>query len=171
MTVRARLATVGAVCALVLAACSPAMNWRQVNLQTLQARLPCKPDSATRTVNLAGGPMEMQMMGCEADGALFAISHVRATDVAAATSALADWQTQALRALQAGPATPVTLPAAPWASTRVSLRAEGKNARGKPMQAQLSWWIRGTEIYHLAVYSEQLSDSITQAFLEDVHAQ
>ncbi len=171
MKVCAKVVACSTFCVLVLAACNPALNWRQVNLQTLNARLPCKPDSATRTVPLAGRPVEMEMMGCEADGALFAISHVRAENKATAMTSQAEWQAQALKALQASSSHSVPLPAAAWANTRVSIRAAGKDAAGKSMQAQLSWWVRDADVYHLAVYSEHLPDTMTQAFLEDVTVQ
>lgn len=171
MKLPAMVVACSTLCVLMLAACNPALNWRQVNLQTLKARLPCKPDSATRTVPLAGRPVEMQMMGCEADGAMFAISHVRTDNKATAMTLQAEWQVQALKALQATYSHPVPLPAAVWANTRVSIRTAGKDTAGKPMQAQLSWWVRDAEIYHLAVYSEHLPDTMTQAFLEDVSVQ
>ena len=62
----------GAASALLgLAACSPALNWRTVALPeaALTITLPCKPDHATRKVELAGTPVDLSMVGCEADGA------------------------------------------------------------------------------------------------------
>ena len=72
------------VAALMLAACSPALNWRSVALDgaALTATLPCKPDQATRTVELAGAPVELSMVGCDADGATFAVSHAALADPA-----------------------------------------------------------------------------------------
>lgn len=51
------------VAALMLAACSPALNWRSVPLDgaALTATLPCKPDHAVRTVEMAGLPVELAM--------------------------------------------------------------------------------------------------------------
>ena len=62
--------------ALGLQACSPALNWRSVSVPeaALQAMLPCKPEQAVRTVELAGAPLAMSMWGCDADGATFAVS-------------------------------------------------------------------------------------------------
>ena len=62
------------------AACTPALNWRTVQLGQLHTILPCKPDTATRPVPLAGQTVSMEMAGCEAAGALFTISRVRAAD-------------------------------------------------------------------------------------------
>ena len=78
------------VAALMLAACSPALNWRSVALDgaALTATLPCKPDHAVRTVEMAGLPVELAMAGCEADNATFAISHAALPDPARADTAL-----------------------------------------------------------------------------------
>jgi len=91
---------VGLLTLAALQACTPALNWRQVQLQDLKARLPCKADTATRPVPLAATPLDLQMMGCEADGALFAISHVRAQDTEAATQVVQQWRAFALQALR-----------------------------------------------------------------------
>lgn len=58
--------------------------------------MPCKPDHAVRTVEMAGLPVELAMAGCEADNATFAISHVALPDPARADTALAHWRAAAL---------------------------------------------------------------------------
>lgn len=91
-----------------LAGCSPALNWRTVAVPEagLQIALPCKPETATRTVELAGAPQALSMLGCEADGATFAVSHVRLADPSTAGLALAHWQAATLARLGAVPASP-----------------------------------------------------------------
>ena len=117
-----------------LQACTPALNWRQVQLQDLKARLPCKADTATRPVPLAATPLDLQMMGCEADGALFAISYVRAQDTEAATRVVQPMGEHlhcrrcARRASQ-----PASWQAPAWATQAVSLRADGQNPKGEPV--------------------------------------
>lgn len=58
-----------------LAACSPTFNWREVRAESmpLKAMLPCKPDKGARTVPMAGRQVELQVLGCEAGGATFAL--------------------------------------------------------------------------------------------------
>jgi hypothetical protein len=86
------------VAALMLAACSPALNWRSVPLDgaALTATLPCKPGHAVRTVEMVGLPVELAMAGCEADMHTFAISHAALPDLARADTALAHWRAAAL---------------------------------------------------------------------------
>ena len=93
------------LCAL-LAGCSPALNWRSVPLPeaALTFTLPCKPDRATRTVELAGVPVQLSMVGCEADGAMLALSHVVLADPSKAGTALTHWRAAVLAQLGPGAA-------------------------------------------------------------------
>ena len=89
--------------ALLLAGCSPALNWRTVPLPEagLTITLPCKPDQATRTVELAGAPVALAMVGCDADGATFAVSHAALADPAQVGTALTHWRAAVLARLGA----------------------------------------------------------------------
>jgi len=152
----------------LLQACSPALNWRQVQLQDMRARLPCKPDTATRPVPLGAKPLDLQMLGCEAGGALFAISHVQATDAEAAAKVITQWQAFAMQALNAGNNKNEAWKAPAWSANPLSLRASGKNPNGQPLQARLTWISRGGDVYHLAVYAETITEAMTEPFLEDL---
>ncbi len=68
----------------MVAACTPAFNWRYVGFDgtPVAALLPCKPDRGERTVTLAGAPRQMVMAGCEAGGATFTVAVVNAQDLA-----------------------------------------------------------------------------------------
>lgn len=80
-----------------LVGCSPALNWREMDLAEadgLRLRLPCKPSLVERSVRLEGvsGPLRMAMWSCEAAGANWVLSAARvdsATEVSAALLALA----------------------------------------------------------------------------------
>lgn len=81
---------------LPLLACSPALNWRQMDLAEadgLRMRWPCKPDRVERSLKLDGveSPLRMVMWSCEAAGATWVLSAARlgsATDVSPALRAL-----------------------------------------------------------------------------------
>lgn len=62
--------------ALTTLGCSPALNWREVPLGSVKVMLPCKPDRAQRPVQLGAKQMNMEMVGCEVDGTLFAASRL-----------------------------------------------------------------------------------------------
>jgi hypothetical protein len=153
--------------ALALSGCSPALNWRQVQLQELRAQLPCKPDQATRSVRLGEEAVSLEMAGCTADGALFAISRVEVAS-GATGGVMAAWRAHALAALQSSDAQPINIPVPAWAASHAALQAQGKSPEGRPVAARLTWLVREGRIYHLAVYAEHLSDSMTQPLLEDL---
>eukprot|EP01034_Spumella_vulgaris_P046306 gene46306-57751_t len=51
---------------------------------------------ATRTVELVGTPLAISMLGCDADGATFAVSYVRLADPSQVGRALEHWQAATL---------------------------------------------------------------------------
>jgi len=99
---RPRFATF-VLAAAALGACSPVFNWREVPIADdgLVALLPCKADHATRTLPLGAESITVDMTGCEAGGATFAVAHAAAGDAAQAESWMRAWRT-ATRAQLAG---------------------------------------------------------------------
>ncbi|WP_432728134.1 hypothetical protein [Variovorax sp. W6] len=81
--------------AALLAACSPAFNWREVPIAGagLVAMLPCKADRATRALPLGTESVQVDMTGCEAGGATFAIAHASASSPEQAEAWLRAWHT------------------------------------------------------------------------------
>ncbi|MFY3383211.1 hypothetical protein [Paracidovorax sp. MALMAid1276] len=155
---------VPACLALVLAGCSPALNWRSVPVPdgAITITLPCKPDHATRTVELAGVPAEMSMTGCDADGATFAVSHLLLADPAQMGAALTHWRAAVLANL--GPGAAAQAVDAPYAPAGVlpvpqSVRTtvQGQRPDGKAVTAQALWFARAlgpqVRLYHAVVYA------------------
>ena len=72
---------VNLVLILLLCACTPALNWRDVRLESadgsaLKAALPCKPDNATRKQQLGDIQVDLSMMGCVAnDDNFYLVAH------------------------------------------------------------------------------------------------
>lgn len=136
----------------ILAACSPALNWRQVSLAEagLVASLPCKPDRVERAVELAGASVTMHMMGCEAEGATFAVACARLNDPALAGAALTHWRAAVMAGMQAPaegqPGTPEPSPYVPAGALElpqsVRVSAQGRNAEGHAVAAQAVWFAR-----------------------------
>ena len=86
---------------LVLSACSPSQNWREVTLEgtSLKAQLPCKPDRTTRSVPLGGVPVDLQVVGCESGSAIVAVMTAPLQAGADANALLAGWQKATARGL------------------------------------------------------------------------
>jgi len=76
--------------ALGLAACSPALNWREVHPPDsgVVALFPCKPQRLARNVTLAGAMVRMAMSSCSAAGATYALSDADVGDPAKVADAL-----------------------------------------------------------------------------------
>lgn len=111
-----RLAFIAA--AVVLAACSPTFNWREVPIGDagVIALLPCKPERATRDLPLGTGTIPVDMAGCEAGGATFAVAHARVESAEQAELWLRAWHTATRNQLADAPvveSSPVLARAAP----------------------------------------------------------
>jgi hypothetical protein len=161
---RASAIRVLALC-LLLSACSPALNWRSVTLEGVQATLPCKPDQAQRTVELAGLDLNLSMAGCEADGGLYAISHLRLAQGAQAQPLIDAWRDQALQAMHAT-AAPVAIPLAALGARQALTvyQASGTNPRGQAVQARWIWVQRDRDIYHWALYAPAIRAEMEEPF-------
>ena len=57
-------------------ACSPALDWRSVPLPGTQlvAELPCRPGRFERDVTVAGVPLKLFMLSCEAGGVTYGVA-------------------------------------------------------------------------------------------------
>ena len=159
--------------AIALCACSPALNWRNVILGSVRFTLPCKPDQAERDVVLGGVSRTLEMRGCEADGALFALSRIEVESSADAAVLVQAWRAAALAALQATPATvedltPPTYRRLPDAHALAWLRAQGRQPQGGDVQAQLGWLVVGRDVFHLAVYAPHLVPAAVAPMMTDI---
>jgi len=166
---RRAVAVLGSIAVLVLGGgCSPALDWRTVELEGLRTVLPCKPDRAARDVVLGELPVRMSMAGCEAQGALFAISQVAVpvgTDAADLEQA---WRSAALAQMQASHSEVVTLAQRLQSPTVRLTRASGLRPDGSPVQASLAWVTNQGSVFHLAVYAKALDTTLTEPPLVDL---
>lgn len=105
----ARTVTLAALSSCLLAACSPALNWRDIAVpdSTLRAMLPCDPKTVTRTLDKGPapgmGPVQLSATGCDAAGSTYAVSHFLVTQPERAGEALGYWQAT-VRQLASAPA-------------------------------------------------------------------
>ena len=161
--------TVGA--ALCLAGCSPALNWRTVPLGDATVTLPCKPDRAQRTVQFGGQALAMEMVGCEADGAMFAVSRVRLPPELNADQVRSLWQAASLQQMKGQASS-----AMPAASVRAqalrlnTIDAAGQGGDGRPLKARLAWVARGADLLHLAVYAPRITPEMVEPFFDGIQS-
>ncbi len=173
---RRRLRPLGlALCAgLILSACNPIFNWRELRPEgtPLQALMPCKPETATRPVPLDGGvPTDLHMHSCDTGGLTFAVAWAELGDAARVSAALTGWRRASLGAVRVDPAR-ADEPATRWqaevpgATQALGLTAQGNDHQGRPVQVRAVHFARGTQVYQAAVYGPALSDEVTAAFFD-----
>jgi len=159
-------------------ACSPVFNWREVPIggDGVIALLPCKPDRATRAISLGGVPTEVEMAGCQAGGATFAIARAAVADAGEARERMAAWRA-ATREQWSGATfeeEPTTLPRAAVAPGPIALRVRQPAATGENAQARMLWFAHAAKngkvaLYQATVLGEPSSPEAPAAFFEGVH--
>jgi hypothetical protein len=171
---------VALVSAAVLAGCSPVFNWRDVRLDTapVLALLPCKPDHASRQINLPSGPTPLVMAGCQAGGATFAISAMDVGDPLKAAEVALQWQaaTNLSQKSAKGASTPYRVPGATAGILVVSQASSGPGQAPKPLSHSL-YFYQGQFVYQAQVLGEPqggsdgpgaLSTQVVETFLGGV---
>lgn len=151
-----------------LAACSPSLNWREVRPGggELKALLPCKPDQGNRRQNLAGQEIEITMVGCEAGGALFAVSVAELGTAERAMAVQMQWQASLLGNMQASSSknSSWSLKGAGAQLEPVRLDARGVGPDGKAVMVQGVWFARGSRLYHAVLYAGRISEEMREPF-------
>ncbi|MDP3168669.1 MAG: hypothetical protein Q8N06_24820 [Hydrogenophaga sp.] len=163
---------IGVLMALALTACNPTFNWRELRPAgtPLQALMPCKPETAERSVPLGGSPTVLHMHSCKAGGITFALAWADAPDAAAVPATLTDWQRAALAAIRVDPALQAD-PAHRWAATMAGatlaqgITAQGTDPQGQPVQTRALYFARGAQVFQAAVYGVA-SDEVSTTFFD-----
>lgn len=153
------------VCMMGLYACAPSLNWREVHLGRLATLLPCKPDSGSRTVELAGQTVSMDMQGCEAAGALYAISHVQTKDPEQAFALLGALRQASLAKVRMTAVKPMA--DSGDALSSLDIQVDGQGPGGAPLQARFKWLLAGSEVYQIAAYAEHLGQEQTESLIRE----
>ncbi len=151
----------------LLAGCSPTLNWREVRVDGgLQALLPCKPDHGSRKMTLGGQEAELQMTGCEAGGALFAVAHIDLGDAGKAGVAQAQWQAAMLANMQAAAPqlAPYRLKGAAVQPAPLYLSVQGRRTDGSAVTAQGVWFSQGAHLYHAVIYADKVGPDMAEPF-------
>lgn len=160
----------------VLAACSPELNWRDIGFEgaRLKAQLPCKPDRTTRQVAMGSSSVPLQVAGCPSAGAMLAVMTTLAPMGSDPQALLLGWQQATLdnaRARIEGQQAwqrPGLLPLP--ASMRVSARA--LDAQGQPLQMQAVWGAlpegERVRLVHAVVYGQQADAELVQTLFDSL---
>ena len=158
---------------LVLAACSPALNWRDVRPDNtaLSLLLPCKPDKAQRSVPLGGQPTELAMLGCDAGDATFALAVASVLDASQMAAVQAGWHAATLANMKAtGPTqtTPLKVPGASVQPPAVLVQASGQRADGRPVFSQTAYFAQGSQLFQAVIYTGKLQPEAAETFFSSL---
>ncbi len=140
----------------VVLACTPALNWRETRFATssLRVLLPCKPDKAQRDVDMGGRVLRLEMLGCDAEGATFAISHVVVRDAAEVPRLLQGWKQAVLTHLGATELREAAwVPAGAWGLPQsVRVHARAPRPERDALSVDAAWFARadssGLHLFH-----------------------
>ena len=155
---------------LALAACSPALNWREVRPENtrLSLLLPCKPDKAQKLVPLGGQPTVLSMLGCEAGGATFAVAVADVGDAAKAAAVLAQWQSLTLANMKAVPAAGRMLAQKISGAPVARVEAQGQRADGTAVTGQAAYFAQGSQVFQVVMYAPKITPEAAETFFSSL---
>ncbi len=161
-----------AAAAVWLAACAPALDWREWRPEGsgLAALMPCKPDNQTREVRLADMPLRLTLHACNAGGVTWALAFADVGDPAKVGAALEDLRTSALRNLQAAESTPLPLKvdgATPNAASQ-RLQFSGRMPDGRPVTEQTALFAKGTRVFQAVALGPTLDPEGMATFFDNL---
>lgn len=169
---RRRPALGGMLGAVLLAACSPSEDWRDVRPAGSGAQLlfPCKPASQTRDVPLAGHPVPMTLLACRAGANTFAFAHADVVDPARVTPALRALADAAAANLGATPER-----GEPWRVDGMTpnpearrLRFQGRLPDGTAVREDVVTFARGTRVFQATVVGPAPAPESVAVFFDNV---
>lgn len=167
----------GVAAVLAMAACSPALNWRDVRPEgtRLSLLLPCKPDKAQKVVPLGGQPTTLSMLGCDAGGATFAVAFADVGDAAKAAPVLALWKDLTLANMKAAPGTgrqlPLTISGASAGVPTTHLLAQGQRGDGTAVSGQAAYFAQGSQVFQVVMYAPHIAPDVAETFFSSLKFQ
>jgi hypothetical protein len=157
---------------LMLGACAPVLDWREVKPEDSAASLmfPCKPTTDARMVSLAGGRVRMQIAACRAGDVTWALAYADVADPVKVTPALAALRESAVGNLK-GSATAVgALQIAGMTPNPQAerLRVRGGLPSGEAVTLEAGFFVRGTRVYQATVMGKALDAEALAMFFDGV---
>ena len=150
-----------------LAACTPALDWREAYLEGSGVAMlfPCRPDRHERAVRLAGVDLRMQMHSCRAANATFSLTYVDAAQPAQVGTLLAELRDRAVSNI-AGASTvqPFAAPGATPNPHSARLRIEGRLPDGRAVAEHAAFFARGLRVFQATAIGEAMSAEAVETF-------
>ncbi|MBX3636356.1 MAG: hypothetical protein KF683_13385 [Rubrivivax sp.] len=170
-TMRAPRKAAALAAACMLAACSPALDWRDVRPEGsgLVLQMPCRPGAVERTLALAGAAQRVVLHSCMADGLTWGLAVADVGDPARVAPALQAWRDAAAANIAAAPATPadtmpLRVPGATPSAAAGRWQLQGRRPDGVAVQMQLALFTRGTSVLQATVLGPQVPAEAAEQF-------
>ena len=166
--------SLAAVAAVASAACSPALDWRETTIDgpALTALFPCRPVGQSREVPLAGAPVPLRLLACEAGGSTFAVSVADVHDPAAVGPAMAALREGSLGKLAASPQSASSVVAG-WSVAGATpqpaagrWQASGQRPDGSPLSLETALFSRGTWVIQASLIGAKPDPATSGPFFD-----
>ena len=152
----------------LLAACSPAMEWREYMLAGLPLAMsaPCRPQSHARRIDMAGRQVDMTLFACTLDGLTFALGAVDVNDPAVVGAMLATLASATVANIHGRVDTDVAAEVPGMTPHHAARRqtVTGRSSRSEPMQVQLAVFSVGTLAFQAALLGPIIDTDAAQRF-------
>lgn len=161
-----------AAATVALAACSPALDWRDVRPEggQLQLLMPCRPSTQVRRVELAGASVMLSMSACAAGDRTWAVAFADAGDPARIPALLQALQaaTAANLAAAAPQQQPASIPGANPGGGARRVDLAGHLPDGRAVQVVMLLAARGTQVVQASVVGERLPAAELEPFVSSL---
>lgn len=155
---------------LLLAACSPKFDWREVRGGGYGATFPAKPSTLTRTINLGGHSVAMTMTAAEIDAVTFAVGGAELPDAAQAAEAARTMRTALIANIHGTVKSEKSVPSSP---TAVDVEALGTAPSGGSPPLLIGRFVaKGKRAYQVIVVGPEraVSREAAETFLNSFKA-
>ncbi len=156
------------VAAFVLAACTPALDWREVRPVDSEAvaLFPCKPQRASRDVMLAGVRVRMHLASCTAQAVTYALGYALLGDPADVNTALNEMRSASAANIGAKTAT-----RSAWSVSGMTpnplaekLTMQGHDAQGEAVREEAAFFVKGLRVYQATIVGPKLDKEAVDTF-------
>ena len=169
---RARAVRWAGLATLLLAGCTPALDWREVRPAGagLALTMPCRPDAAERALPLAGSVVAWQVYACSADGLLYALAWADVAEparVGPALLALAQTAQTNLRGRVDGDVAAQVPGMTPQPAAR-RWRIVGSMPNGQAAVQDMAVFAHGTRVFQATLLGSRPAPEQGQAFFDSL---
>jgi hypothetical protein len=165
---RARFLGPGVLLLTALAACAPALDWREVRLESqgLVAVFPCRPHRQERDVSLLARRVPMQMASCTDAGVTYAVTWVDVDDPAAMRSVLEALRHAAAANIGSADAVPQPFTVRGMTPNDAAGRiaVSGRVPSGHVVQEHAAFFTRGLRAYQATLLGESPGAAAVDGF-------